>query len=241
MTLLEAKQELCMLLDIDYSDIANNQLFSESDLERYIKTASLKAWDFKPWDFTQGAKDITTIDASYYDYPTDFKSGSAYLLLVAGKEYRKLRHEDYLKKFSDDSNDDDKVWSQYKRFIFINQNAYSVGDTMAVFGILKAPVLSSDTDLLPFSPDTDNEEYSGNFAIVQLAYSEALGSEKKKNKAQAKVERQEAYETLGLVWAPMAEARATSQNEGRPFFDIPDYFSKGSSGNGMYSQSIGRF
>lgn len=239
MTFLEAKEELAMKLDIDYSDIANNQLFSAADLGRYLKTAILKAWDYKPWDFAQGAKKITSIDATYYDYPTDLKNGSIYILTVNEVEFRKLRHEDYVKKITEDSATTDKIWSQYKRFIFVNKNAYSVGDIISMFGTLKAPIISADVDLMPFSLDSDNEENSGNGAIIQLAYADALGSEKKKNKAQSRVERQEAYETLGLIWEPLAEARSASQSEGRPFFEIPDFFSR--NGGGINNSSIGKF
>jgi hypothetical protein len=239
MTYAEAKQELAMMLDIDYTDIANNQLFTDDDLGRYVKAGLLKAWDYKPWDFKEGAKEITSIDTTYYDYPTDFVSGSIYFLTVDGKEYKKLRHQDYLKAFDDDPATLEEYWSKYKRFFFVNKAVCTPGKTISVFGLLKAPVLVNTTDLLPFSPDTDNEEYSGNSAIVKLAYAEALISEKLNNQAKAKQIKADAYEILGLLWIPMAEDKGTEQSLNRPFFDVPDFFS--GSGGGGNNSVIGKF
>lgn len=225
MDLLEAKQHLSRKLDIDYANIANNGLFTDSDLQAFIQQAVIKAWDYEFWDFTEGSKTGTTISTPYYDYPQDIQSGSAFLLWVTGKEYKKLSFQDYQKYFQDNPNARDRFWSQRKRFIFINQNAYTVGDIFDVFGKLMPPVLSSTTDLLPFSPDTDNEEHSGNEAIVLLGYGEALDSEKKNNPAQAEIERKKAYQTLDILWKPFAEERASLQSKDRPMFNVPDYFS----------------
>lgn len=223
MTYQESKQHLARKLNIDYADIANNDLFSDTDLGVLIQLGVQKAWDYKFWDFTEGSKTATTQDTDYYDYPQDFQSGSAFLLLVGGKEYKKINFQDYLKHFEDNPNSTYRYWSQRKRFIFINTNAYTVGDTFDVFGKLMPPVLSSSSDILPFSPDTDNQEHSGNEAIVQLAYAEALDSEKLKNPNQAETERKKAYQTLDILWKPFAEERALLQST-RPFFNVPDFF-----------------
>src|ERR1035441_3547538 len=61
MTLLEAKQAVARKLDIDYSDISNNGLFTDADLQSYIQFGIMKAWDYKPWPFTQAVKTATTI------------------------------------------------------------------------------------------------------------------------------------------------------------------------------------
>lgn len=240
MTLAEAKQHLSRKLDIDYSDIANNGLFTDTDLGIFIQLGVQKAWDYKPWDFTEGAKTATTnsdmATSGYADYPQDFQSGSIFLLTVGGKEFKKILFQDYRKYFEDYPDAEDRLWSEYKRFIFTNANAYSVGDALCLFGKLMPPVLSGANDLLPFSPDTDNQEHSGNEAIVLLAYSEALASEKKKNPQQAEIERGKAYQILDLIWKPMADARATLQSKNRPFFNTPDFF-----GNGSQSNNQGNF
>lgn len=240
MTRAEAKSHLARKLNIDLSDIANNDLFTETDLDEYIKLGVIKAWDYKPWDFTEGSKTATTVSdmitAGYADYPTDFQSASIYLLKVDGKEYKKLLFQDYLKFLEDSPNATDRIWSEQKRFVFINPNAYSAGETLDLYGKLMPPVLDDDADLLPFSPDSDNYEHSGNEAIVLLAYSEALASEKKKNPSQAEIERGKAYQILDLLWKPMADARSLLQSKNRPFMNVPNFF-----GGGNVNDSIGNF
>lgn len=238
MTLLEAKQALSRSLDINYSDIANNGLFTDADLGAWIQLGLIKAWDFRPWPFTQHTETGTTISADYYDHPPELMNGSIYLLKVAGKEYKKLLMEDYLKYLEDFPTAADRIWSEHETFIFINKNAYTVGDPFDLYGKRLAPAVSSSSDLLPFSPVSDNYEYSGNQAIIELAYGEALDSEKKQNPNQAEIERKKAYQTLDLLWKPFADSRALLQSKGRPMFNIPDYFggsSKSSNNNGNFN------
>ena len=65
----EAKQHLARKLNIDYSDISNNDLWSDTDLQVLIQLGIFKAWDYKPWPFTQGTQTTTTVDTDYYDHP----------------------------------------------------------------------------------------------------------------------------------------------------------------------------
>jgi hypothetical protein len=239
MTLLEAKQHLSRKLDIDYSNISYNGLFTDSDLGVFIQLGAIKAWDFKPWDFTEGSKTGTTssdmLSSGYADYPGDIQSGSIYLLKIAGKEYKKLIFQDYLKYLEDYPTGQEKVWSEQKRFIFMNPNTYSAGQLLDLYGKLMPPILSNPTDILPFSPDSDNYEHSGNEAIVLLAFAEALDSDKKQNSQQAEIERSKAYQMLETLWKPFGEARSTLQSKDRPFMNVPDYF-----GN-TAQQSTGNF
>src|SRR5882724_6517900 len=203
MTNLEAKQHLARKLDINYSDISNNGLWTETDLQTLIQLGALKAWDFRPWPFTQKTKKATSnsdgVTNGYYDYPSDIMNGSIYLLKVGGKEYKKILMEDYQKFFEDNPTATDRLCSETETFIFINPRAYTVGDEICIFGKKFPTTVSSDGDLLPFSPTADNYEHSGNEAIVQLAYAEALDSEKKRNPSQAELERKKAYQTLDIL------------------------------------------
>jgi hypothetical protein len=236
MTFTEAKQKLATKLDIDYSDIANNGLFTDSELGGFIQDALLLAWDYKPWPFTQGVETATTISTDYYDHPNELMNGSIYLLRVGGYEYKKLLMEDYLKFIEDSSTASDRIWSENDTFIFINKNAYTVGDTFDLYGKRMAPQLSGPTDILPFSPVTDNQEHSGNSAIVLLAYSLALETEKKNKPDVAVSVRTEAIGMLEVLWKPYAQSRSYLQSKNRPMFDTQDYFGQGSA-----SDSIGNF
>lgn len=236
----EAQQGLCRKLNIDYTDLAAglNGLFVIADIKDYINNAQKIAWDIHRWDFTEANKAITTtVSTDYYDYPTEMVSGSAEFLTVAGLKYTKIDFEDYLNWKTDNPTSTDKYWAERGRLIFVNSLAYTAGQEMVVFGKALMPsALVNDADLLMFSPDSDNVEHSGNNAIVQLAYSEALASEKKRNPAQAKMERDNAIQILESIWKPMAEDRAKAQNKGRTFFDVPDFFQ-----SNMGSEDIGNF
>ena len=228
MTLQTAEQELCRKLNINYTDLTAGtlDLFSQADLDAWINLGVLRAWDYQPWPFAESTKTALTItNTDYYDYPLDLVEGTGFLLIVDGKEYKKLLMEDYLKWFQDNPAATDTIWSEYKNFVFINKNAYAQGtDSFDLYGKMKAPTLSNPTDLLPFSPSTDAEQYSGNEAVVQLAFAEALMSDKKKDANRAKLERDEAYATLDLLWKPFADSRATLQSKNRPMFNAPDFY-----------------
>ena len=235
MTNQEAKQHLARKLNIDYSDIANNDLFSETDLQVFIQLGLIKAWDYKPWPFTRKVKKTTTIDTDYYDHDSELMNGSIYRLVVGGKEYKKIIDEDYFKHFEDYPTSTERIWTEVENFIFVNKNAYTVGDLMCLFG-KKFPITSSGaSDLLPFSPATDNREHSGNEAIVQLAFGEALASEKKNDYDKAETERKKAYQTLDILWKPFAEQRALLQSKGRPMFDVPNFFGNGNKNSSIYN------
>ena len=242
MTLDEGKKELCRKLDIDYATIASNQLFSDTDLLEWINLGILRAWDYKPWDFTEWAK-TGAIGASeytngYIDYPTDFVSGTVWLIKIATKKFRKIRFADFLQYQEDFPSGADKVCAEHRRFIFFNKNACAQGNAVDFYGKKKATQVVNATDLFPFSPDTDNNEYSGNQAIVLLAYSEALASDKKKDLNRSVIEEKRAYQILDILWKEFSENRSLDQSKNNPIFDVPDYFGKGSNSNNAGKFSI---
>jgi hypothetical protein len=244
-TFQEAKQELSRKLDIDYSDIANNGLLSDTDLGSWINLGVIDAWDYRPWPFTQGTE-TATLDSNpksdYVDHPQDLMNGSIYLLRVGGKEYRKVLMEDYLKYLEDFPTATDRIWSEQETFLFINKNAYSINDTFDLYGKKMAPQLSGASDILPFSPITDNQEHSGNNAIVLLAQAWALESEKKNKPDVAVGVRTQALGILKSLWKPYAQSRAYLQSKGRPMFDLPDLLSDGpTTGRQSNPSNIGNF
>ena len=239
MTFQEAKQHLCnRKLNADYTDIANNDLFTDTDLGEWINQGVKKAWDFKFWPFTQDKVTGTTAGATITS-PQTLMAGSIFLLRINSKEYKKLIYQDYLKYLEDFPSATDRIWSEYKRTIYLNGNAFTVGQGYELYGKGMAPTLSSTGDLLPFSPDADNYEHSGNEAIVQLAYGEALASRKFNQAQEAEIERKKAYQELEILWRPFAEERATLQSKGRPMFNVGDFL--GGSSQSRSSQYTGNF
>jgi hypothetical protein len=241
MILLEAKQALARKLGIDYSDIANNDLFSEADLEFYVIQGAMQAYDFQDWDFAEHAKtatlESTDITNGYIELPDDILSSSIFYFAINGEEYDKKNFRSYKKYFEENATATEKYWSEFKRMIFFNANSCSAGDVVDVYGKQKFRVPETDSDLLPFSPNTDNEESSGNYACVLLAFAEALGSDQKKEYAQSRVEHEKALFILQSLSNQLKQGRASEQNKNRPMFDVPDMF-RGRSGGGS---NIGTF
>lgn len=228
MTLLEAKQALARKLDIDYSDIANNDVFSEDDLEGYINTACYMAWDFTSWDFAEHSKTATLlsddITAGYVSYPNDIQPSSIYYLAIGGKEYKKKNFNGYKRYFETNSTAQDKYWTEHKRLIFFNTNIATAGMAIDIYGKRNFQELTGDSDLLPFSPDTDAQQFSGNDGIVILAYAQALSSEKKMNATQGAVEEKRAYGIFGVLKSQLELGQATEQPKDTPMFEVPDFF-----------------
>ena len=194
MTWRESKTLLCSYLNISYEDIraGTNDLFKWDDLESWMNLAIHRAWDYYDWAFTEKTYTTTTVawasstDIDYYDYPNDFVSDSIKLMTVTNsdgykKYYEPINFEDYRKfRAKDETNtNEEKLWSSHGRYYFINPHAYddASGRTIEIIGKMRCDNLTDSTALLPFSPDTDNEENSGNEAVVKLAYAIALSTD----------------------------------------------------------------
>lgn len=230
MTFLEAQQALCRKLDIDYSDIANNGLFTLADIKDYISTAAYQAWDMAFWDFAEHVKtatlDSTDVTNGYVAMATDIAPSSIYYLTINNEEFDKKNFASYKKWFQENPTAVDQYWAEFKRMIFFNSNAVSVGHVIDIYGKRNGRPLSADADLMYFSPDSDNEEFSGNQAIVTLAYAEALASEKKKQPEKAELERKKGYGALTVLSANQKQGRASEQSKNRPMFEVPNFFDR---------------
>jgi len=241
MDFLEAKQALARKLDIDYADIANNGLFTEADLEDYLNQGAIKAWDYKFWDFTEHSKTatLTALNASngYISHPNDIAPSSIYYLTVDGVPFDKKSFPSFQRWFTENASDDSPYWTEFKRLIFLNKNKITTGTVVDIFGKRSFQKMTEDTDLMPFSMNTSDDQYSGNQACILLAYAEALSSDKKKNTSQAEIESKNAYNILESLSKQLEAGRASEQIKNRPMFNVPDMFPR----NGRTGGSIGKF
>lgn len=232
----EAQEKLCQKLDIDFATIALNGLFTLADIKGYINDAGMEAWDKYFWDFAEDAKTAelagSDITNGYVPHPPTFVPSSIFLLKLAEKEQDKKNFQDFLKEFERNSASTSAIWAEYKRLVFFNKNRVAAGDTIEVWGKKFYVELSSDSDLMPFSPTSDANSLSGNEAIITLAYAKALGSEKKRNPQQSLIEEKKALATLATLWEQAKQGRSIEQPKNRPMFDVPDFF-KGSAGRGQ--------
>jgi len=155
MTNLEGKQAIARELNIDWSDIANNDLFSSDDIQHYLNIGCMRAWDFRSWDFAErvktGTLTSTQISNGYLDQPSDLVTGSIFLLIINSKEWSKLNIQDYFKWKEDNPSATDKYWAEFKRRIFFNANGASASQVIDTFGKEKFTQMSADADLMPFS------------------------------------------------------------------------------------------
>lgn len=240
---LDAKKALARKLDIDYADIANNDLFTDDDLDEYLATACYLAWDYEVWDWSEHSKTATLaagdITNGYVAHPNDIAPSSIYYLELAGNEQYKKLHSSFKRHFQQDPTSTKRYWAEFKRLIFFNANIAVAGDIMNIYGKKNLDIPTDDADLMPFSPDVDAQGFSGNDAIVILAYSLALSSEKKKNPNQAKIEETRAYGILKILSDQLKKGRASEQPTGTPMFNVPDYFSRNNRSNN--GNNIGRF
>ena len=209
-------EEFCSRLNIDWSDIQNNDLFSETELARWLTQGRNEASARHPWPMTEGREEIASASSTEkYDYPTNVKSDSIRYLTINDKRYEKLLFEDYLKYKEDYDSGSKKYFSDRNRVIYVNYLADDFGNSIVVYAQVEvAGTISSATTSSVFTaaePEADE-------AIVKLAYSKALASEKMKNPTKSRKERTEAFETLDGIWKKIAEKQHTYQTKNTSMF-----------------------
>ena len=182
--------------------LSTSTLITTTMIKRWLNMSKDYALSYKKWPFLE-YKGTDLIDATgTYPYPTLMKTKSAFLITVAGERYEKIRYEDYLKYLEDYSTGDAKVWAEFERSIYINGNACSVGDAVAIYGQKGVVDLSGDAETTPF----DAAEPSGDEAIIRRAV--AIGMKKIGNlDREALIEENEAKAILEAIWQRIQEAK----------------------------------
>ncbi len=226
----DSQRELCAKLNIDYATLNSNDLFTSTQIRGWVNLGILEAWDYYDWAFTE-ARDrslVTIASTNEYSYPSDIVSNSVRFLRVKDSDgnyevYTKVNFEEFMRYLEDtDEEGEDKIWSDNNRTLYINSNAFdAAGLTIEFYAKKRATQVELDGSLLPFSPDSDSYEDSGNHAIVRLAYSYALESEKKKDPQKAQAERSLAYAALQHLADREQKAQAQYQPIDKPLFDNP--------------------
>lgn len=209
-------EELASRLGIDWSDIGNNDLFSETELVRWLSLAKDEAAARHEWPFTEGREEITSASSTEeYDYPTNMKTDSLRYLTVNGKRYQKLLFEDYLKYKEDYGDGAKKFYSDRNRILYINYLADDFGNSIVCYGQVEvAGTISSASTTSVFTmaePEADE-------SIIELAYAKALNSDKMKNPTKARVVRIEALARLDAIWKRILDRQHTYQTQDSPMF-----------------------
>ncbi len=209
-------EEFCSRLNLDWSDISNNDLFTETELVRWLTMAKDEAVACRPWPFTEGKESITSVSGQEeYNYPTNLKTESIRYLTVNSKRYQKLTFEDYMTYREDYASDTDKYFTDRNRTLYVNYLVSGFSGSIICYGQVEvAGSITSASTTTVFSV----AEPEGDEAIIKLAYSKALGSEKIKNLTKSRQEKIEAFEILDGIWNRIKERRASYHTKNKPLF-----------------------
>ncbi len=122
---------------------------------------------YKKWPFTEGRIETTFAagvgaDSDEYNFE-GYKADSFRIILIGGKRLRKLNFADY-KIFREESpTDDERVWSDFGRVVYINPNI-DVSGTLVAYGQYQPTIDITDENGVTVFSDFDQE---GNEAIVE--------------------------------------------------------------------------
>lgn len=183
---------------------------------------------------------ILPLAYDYYDYPSDFLTGSVRRLYFNGLKYDKKAFDDFL-DYVDNSqtaqlppDPTKRYFAEYGRQFFVWPGVTVAGtDDGLVWGNIQPPQLDNSTDKTIFSTWND----TGNEAIVKKAISVAM---ERLDSGFANEQKQEAIQLLQVIWAKIVTENQKSQRLNHPRFAVPDYFGtqSGISTIGNFSNDI---
>lgn len=185
---------------------------------------------------SQSATPILPLNYDYYDYPTDFLTGSVSRVYFNGKSYKKVAYQDFL-DYVDNTKDGHpapdttkRYFAEYGRQFFVWPGVTSAGTNDGlVWGNVQPPELTNSTDKTIFSQWDD----SGNEAIVKKSISVLM---ERLDVGFANEQKQEAIQLLTLIWAKVATENQKNQRLDHSRFATIDFF-----GTQSGISSIGNF
>jgi hypothetical protein len=168
-------------------------------------------------------------DECYYDYPSEFRTGTVYKIKIDGVTYPRKSYESFLDYRENYPNSVEKMFAVDQRFIFVSPDTVLGTNNMDIWGAKEADELSLSTSKTIFS---DNLE-EANFAIIGLALSVAT---KKSDPKFSADEEAKAIATLNKLNTDEWNQYQRDQQMDAPLLDVPDFFGKFDN-----SQLTGRF
>jgi len=209
---------------------SNSSLFPASRITTLIQNAYKWATNLFIWkDLVKAKTTSTQAGQEYYDYPSEFRSGTIVRLEIDGDPYQRYNFEDYLDYKENNASTTKKMFANYGRYFFVHPTPTSTGSSnMDVWGAIQADELDDATDETIFT----NNKPEGNEAVVSRAFSVAM---KRIDKEASKDANDESVAILGKLNLDEAKATQRDQRLDHPKFNVPNYF--GSSRN----SGIGQF
>lgn len=172
----------------------------------------------------QSGSPILPLKYDYYDYPSDFLTGSIARLYFNGLKYDKKNFQDFL-DYVDESQQaslpadpNKKYFSEYGRQFFVWPGVTIAGNNDGlVWGNIQPPDLTNPTDKTIFSLWDD----AGNEAILKKALSVEM---ERLDSGFAMVQKQEAIQLLKVIWQKVTVENQKNQRLNHARFRTPDYF-----------------
>lgn len=226
MDFITAKKELAEdRLDLNWDKLDQNDRWSKDDIANHINRATKSVWDMHDWDFTEGQHTGTISSAEvskgYLQYPDFMITGSGKMLFIDDTELKKVRYHDFVRAEKTDGDDYD-IWADSQQNIYVFDNHFKSGNKVELYGKNGYQKMTSDNELLPFS-HTSKLDSSGNSMIVDLAYANALASDKLRRYEAANNEQKKAVQGIEGLWDSYADDRASEKTAAQRL-EVPDYF-----------------
>lgn len=191
--------------------------YTDSALERNIDRAYKWAAAYHKWPCTEymDKSGLFTSGTEENSYPnTSLRTDSIRLLKIGDDLFRKLAFNDYLQFREDFSDDDEKVFSDFGRTIYINPNAAT--GTMYAYAQLIPAAFSAGTDTTIFSTYDEEADDAIVHQTLSLLYMRA------KDFQAAKEHHAIAKEILDGLWKRTQDEQAMYQTKDREMFKRVD-------------------
>lgn len=212
----------------------NSGLIPSGRITQEVQDAALWAGSLFWWPSLQRARQTTalkntqSLNYDYYDYPTDFITGSVARLYIDGKKYLPKAFQDFL-DYADSSlnpqlapNPSNLFFANYGRqlFVYPSYSGVAPANNMILWGNIQHPPLTSPSSTTIFSQWDD----SGNEAIVKKAMSVIL---KRIDPGISAASEQDAIGILQVMWKKITDEMQKAQRLNHQLFAVPDYFGFG--------------
>jgi len=210
-TITDLQDEILVRLE---KGTATSGLYTDTILNDWINQSHRWASGYRPWPWTEGKVSTTLAldDQDAQNYPEAWKSDSIRIVQIGGKRYQKLNFEDWLIFREDRPDDDERVYSDFSRRLFINPNEAS--GTLTVYGQF-TPARIDVTDNTALTIFSNNED-EGNEAMLfeMLAYAKTREGKPK----EAEYWHRRAIELLDSIWTRISQEQFGYHSKNRGMF-----------------------
>jgi len=155
--------------------------YTDTILDDWIQESTRWATSFSKWPLTEGRLSTTFVAGTEEWLFEGLKTETVRILTIGEKRFQKLNFEDYQIFKEEESSNNERVFSDFGRVLFINPSSDASG-TLVAYGQY-APV---DIDPTDSSSETvfSASEQEGNEAIVEKVLSYAMTKNKKSKEAE---------------------------------------------------------